>query len=217
MHYEILVEDQSGKALLDILVGKIIGPDHTVRFHFYKGIGPIPAICKPKTDSSKRILLDQLPRLLRGYGKTHANYSPSAPAAVIVVCDLDDRCLKEFRQELDAILAQCDPAPTTRFCLAIEEIEAWLLGDPEAILKAYPKAKKAVLSAYRYDSIVGTWEKLADAIHPGGSAELAKQKWYVTGAAKYRWATTIGPVMEVDHNHSPSFQYFRDKLRELAQ
>ena len=30
MHFEILVEDQSGKKALDILVPKIIGDNHTV-------------------------------------------------------------------------------------------------------------------------------------------------------------------------------------------
>ena len=29
MHFEILVEDQSGKKALDILIPKIIGDDHT--------------------------------------------------------------------------------------------------------------------------------------------------------------------------------------------
>jgi hypothetical protein len=31
MHFEILVEDQSGKKALDILVQKIVGNDHTFR------------------------------------------------------------------------------------------------------------------------------------------------------------------------------------------
>ena len=42
MHFEILVEDLSGKKALDILVPKIIGDDHSFRVHPYKGIGRIP-------------------------------------------------------------------------------------------------------------------------------------------------------------------------------
>lgn len=100
MHFEILVEDQSGKKALDILVPKIIGEGHTSFVHSYKGIGRIPKRFAASGDVSKRILLDQLPRLLRGYGKTFANYPTNSPAAVILVCDLDDKCLKAFRQEL---------------------------------------------------------------------------------------------------------------------
>ena len=129
MHFEVLVEDHSGKKALDILIPKIIGDQHSFEVHAYKGIGHIPKNLKSSTDASKRIFLDQLPKLLRGYGKTFAGYSPNYPAAVIVVCDLDTKCLKEFRQELFTVLNACNPKPETRFCIAIEEGEAWLLGE----------------------------------------------------------------------------------------
>ena len=66
MHLEILVEDQSGKKALDILVPKIIGDQHTFNVHPYKGIGRIPKNLAANRDVTKRVLLDQLPRLLRG-------------------------------------------------------------------------------------------------------------------------------------------------------
>ena len=72
MHFEILVEDQSGKKALNILVPKIIGNEHTFSIHPYKGIGRIPQNLGKNADASKRILLDQLPRLLRGYGNRYA-------------------------------------------------------------------------------------------------------------------------------------------------
>ncbi len=97
MHMEILVEDRSGKSALDILMPKIIGEAHTFRIHSYKGCGHLPKGLEGKTDPRKRILLDQLPRLLQGYGKACAGRSREPSVAVIVVCDLDNRCLKEFR------------------------------------------------------------------------------------------------------------------------
>ncbi len=42
MHFEILVEDLSGKKALDILVPKILGNTHSFVVHSYKGIGRIP-------------------------------------------------------------------------------------------------------------------------------------------------------------------------------
>ncbi len=216
MHFEILVEDQSGKKALDVLVPKIIGDGHTVKVIPYKGASRIPKNLKNTSDPSKRMLLDQLLRLLQGYGNTYASYGNDYIAAVIVVCDLDRRCLKEFRQELLAIYDSCHPKPETRFCIAIEEGEAWFLGDLQAVRTAYPKAKNNVLTAYVQDSICGTWEKLADAIYPGGSNHLRQQHWTTIGAEKSKWAEAITPKMDVENNQSVSFCYFRDKLRELA-
>ena len=218
MHFEILIEDQSGKTMLDILVPKIINqPPHTFKVKAYKGVGHIPKNLRSSTDPRKRILLDQLPRLLRGYGKTFAGYPPDYPAAVIVVCDLDDKCLKAFRQELLAVLDACNPKPETRFCIAIEEGEAWLLGDIPAIKAAYPNARNNVLSSYENDSICGTWERLADAVFSGGANGLKNKGWQTVGREKSVWAEEITPHMNVDNNASPSFCYFREKVRDLAQ
>ena len=73
-------------------------------------------------------------------------HTPNNPAAVVVVCDLDSKCLKKFRQEFFAVLNACNPKPETRFCIAIEEGEAWLLGDIPAVKKAYPQARDAIFS-----------------------------------------------------------------------
>ena len=77
-----------------------------------------------------------------------AGYPAGYHAAVILVCDLDDRCLKAFRRELFTVLSASNPKPETRFCIAMEEGEAWLLGDIPAIRAAYPKAKDDVLNRY---------------------------------------------------------------------
>ena len=165
---------------------------------------------------NRRILLDRLPKLLRGYGNAFAGYGRNYSAVVIVVCDLDDKCLKMFRDELFRLLCACVPHPTTRFCLAIEEGEAWFLGDIPSIKKAYPRAKDSILNAYVNDSICGTWEHLADALYPGGSQNLLEQGHQRIGTEKSTWAEKIAPNMDVENNHSPSFCYFREKLRELA-
>ena len=195
MHFEILVEDASGEKFLNIMVPKIIDvTKHTFNVVSYKGLGD---------------LLKSLPPLLKAYGKSWQNYE----AAVIVVCDLDKRCLKQFRQELLAVLNQCNPQPETRFCIAVEEGEAWLLGDIAAIKKAFPHAKNAVLDTYENDAICGTWEKLADAIHKGGVKQLKLEN---PGAAKCDWAEKIAPFMTIENNQSPSFNYFVKKLQEFA-
>lgn len=216
MHFEILVEDQSGKKALETLIPKIINVEHTFKIHSYKGIGRIPNNLVGSANASKRILLAQLPKLLRGYGNTFYSYPNEYSAAVILICDLDDKFLPEFRKELYAILNACNPKPETRFCIAIEEGEAWFLGDIPALKKAYPKAKDAVLNTYQNDSICGTWEKLADAVFPGGSHALSKKGWQAIGTEKSVWAEKIAPYMDVNNNASPSFCYFRNKILELT-
>lgn len=215
MHLEILVEDQSGKKMLDILLPKLVGNEHTFKVHSYKGLGRIPKNIQKSQDPSTRILLTHLPKILRGYGKTFKNYRDYFSAAVIVVVDLDDKCLKSFKAELLAILKCCNPQPQTRFCFAIEESEAWLLGDLKAIRLAYPQAKEKLLNTYEYDSICGTWEKLADTIYPGGSSHLKKQGWQSVGYSKSEWAEKITPHMNPEDNYSPSFHYFVNKIQLL--
>ena len=212
MHFEILVEDQSGKRMLDILIPKIIGNQHSFKAHAYQGIGRIPRNLTSSTDVRNRLLLNHLPRLLRVYGKRFANQ----PKAVILVCDLDDRCLKVFREELFAVLNACNPKPETRFCIAIEEGEAWLLGDITAIKVAYPNARDSVLNRYENDSICGTWELLADAVFQGGANRLRNEGWRSVGREKSAWAERIAPHMNVETNKSPSFCYLRTKIRELT-
>ncbi len=159
-------------------------------------------------DATKRILLDQLPKLLRGYGKT-----PGIDA-VVVVLDTDRRDCRAFLKELKGLARACTPLPTTMFRLAIEEMEAWYLGDRPALLEAYPRAKAVVLNGYVQDSTCDTWETLADAVYAGGSAAIKKKGWPLPGKPPRR--ARIGPRMVLDRNVSPSFCKFRDGLRSVG-
>ena len=215
MHIEILVEDLSGKKALEVLVPRIIADHVTFRIHSYRGVGRIPRHMKDAAEANKRILLTNLPKLLKGYGRTFQGYPPNYRAAVIFVCRLYDRSRIRFLAELNTILNACQVRPETHFCIAIEEGEAWLLGDVGAVKAAYPSADDFVLDSYVNDSICGTWEKLADAVYPGGAKALSRKGWQAVGAEKARWAEEIPPRMDVENNASPSFCYFRSELRSL--
>lgn len=213
MHIEILVEDRSGERLLTAVLPKLLGEQgnpHTWRVHGYKGIGRIPKNLNASRDPAKRILLDQLPKLLRGYGNT-----PGIDA-VVVVLDSDQRNCVDFLSELKALAASCKPAPKTLFRLAIEEMEAWYFGDRQALITAYPGAKAEVLQRYQQDSVCGTWELLADAIYPGGASVIKKSGWPLPGQVKHEWAEKIGPLLDPDRNRSPSFGKLREGLRRLV-
>lgn len=214
MHFEIFVEDSSGELLVSTLLPKILGENgacHTWHTHKYKGIGRLPKDLAPKTDANKRILLDHLPRLLRGLSK-----KPGVDW-IVVLMDTDGRDCARFLTELVDVAKECGVESKTLFRLAIEEIESWYFGDRVALLAAYPRAKLKILNAYRQDSICGTWEKLADATYSGGIAEIKRRGWPTSGALKHEWAGRIGPLLEPSRNSSPSFRKFRDGLHRISK
>lgn len=217
MHFEVLVEDASGKIALEAILPKILGRNgeaHSFRIIAYKGVGQLPKGLRDASEARHRILLARLPRLLRGYG--NSLQAMAETAAVVVVVDLDQRDCMQFKNELLALVAGCHPAPQVLFRIAIEELEAWFMGDQAAVVKAYPRARKAALENYVQDSVCGTWESLAEAIHEGGAKKLKKQGWPAPGKAKCDWAREIAPRMNVERNLSKSFQVFRDGMRRLV-
>ena len=213
MHIEILTEDSSGRRLLEHLLPKLIGQQgeqHTWRLHAYRGVGRIPAKLSPASDPAKRILLDQLPRLLRGYVRT-----PGVDA-VVVVLDADNRDCAAFLSELKTLAASCGASHLTLFRLAIEEVEAWYLGDRSVLVRAYPATKLRVLDNYIQDAVCGTWELLAEAVHPGGVHAIRQTGWPLAGQVKHEWADRIGPLLDPAVNESPSFGKLRDGMRRLT-
>ena len=214
MHLEVLIEDKSGTIAVDLLLEKILDSGKiacTWRTHAYKGIGRLPRNTQ-RSERRSHLLLNNLPRIMRGYGRSLTRNS-----AVLVVVDLDDRNCQSFKQDLLHVLHDCNPSPTALFRIAIEEIEAWLLGDAEAVKAAYPRAKWPVLNRYEPDSICGTWEVLADAVYPGGAAKLKNMGYPEVGRIKCEWAERITPHIELDRNRSKSFQVFRDGVLRLAE
>ncbi len=201
--------------MLEGILGRVVALPDTFRIIAYKGIGHIPHNLGAAVDAPKRILLNNLPRLLRGYGKAFNAYG-SGYAMVVIICDLDEKDQMAFERDLEYVLVSCSPKPDARFCLAIEEGEAWLLGDTQAVVTAYPNARRDVLDAYVKDSICGTWEILANAVFEGGEKALRKRGHQAIGKEKFKWAENISPHIRVERNESPSFLRFLDVVRPAA-
>ena len=211
MHFQFLIEDYSGAVLVEKIMSKIIKGDSldTYNCKSFKGIGGFTKKNTVKETHSGKLLND-LATYMRGFQRSLQGIE----ASLIIVLDNDDNDPEEFRNLLNSVadmnLIEMDHV----FCLAIEEVEAWLLGDESAIQKSYPNYKKNVLRDYVQDSICGTWEVLADVVYKGGIREIKKKKmsYMEIGKLKSEWTEKIGSHMTFEDNKSPSFRFFYDAI-----
>ncbi len=209
-YFAIYTEDESGYYLIQELMKKVKVESPGIMYDCYSYRG--------KTD-----LLKRLPSLFKGMDKALISSYGKENSALCIVIDSDNETPETLRNKLqteaDRHHLNCDYI----FSLAVEEMEAWLMGDRTAIKKAYPKASEKILNQYRQDSISGTWETLADAIYPGGYTKLIKDckasdaaEYRYVGSLKTEWAKKIGPYMNLDSNLSPSFNRFISAIRIRA-
>ncbi len=207
MHFQFLIEDQSSEELIKALMKKIIQENASVSFDSksFRGIGGFTKRNTVKETKTGKLLND-LATYLRGFNKSLQGIS----ATVVIVLDNDDRDTALFRSQLEQVVTENRITIDHVFCIAVEEVEAWLLGDKEALLRAYPRAKLQVLQFYTQDSICGTWELLADVVYFGGLKKLRRDlpSYREVGKIKAEWAKNIGIHMDLNHNESPSFAYF---------
>lgn len=213
MYFQFLIEDQSSAALIEEIMKKIESERADV-FHNCKHFGGIGGFTKKNTvkETKSGKLLNDLATYLRGFNKSLKGF----PAAVVVVLDNDCRDTEEFQEELQHVASQNMITIDHVFCIAVEEVEAWLLGDENALLMAYPKARLHIIRSYVQDSICGTWEVLADAIYPGGITKFNKDcpTYIEAGMCKSEWAREIGKLMDFAENKSPSFQNFMAEINK---
>ena len=173
----------------------------------FRGIGHLK---KPGSIQERKtgMLLNDLPAILRGMGKALQKMDH---AAIVIVMDNDRNDPEILMSELQNMAATQMVFADHEFCLAIKELEAWILGDEKAIEEAYPNYKKSALKDYEQDGICDTWEVLANAVYPGGLPALKKQaerSYAEIGKVKCEWADKIGSKMSLKWNKSPSYRHF---------
>lgn len=212
MHFQFLIEDYSGQICVEHVMEKLRGEGYQFTYDckFFKGIGGLKVGGKAgqvKTDK----LLNDLQIYLRGFDKS----LKWIEAAIVVVLDNDRRDTQAFREQLNAIAKRAELTVDHVFCIAVEEMEAWLLGDRIALQRAYADARMSMMRDYVQDSICGTWEILANVVYKGGVVQLKKDcpTYREIGTYKAEWADRIGAFLELDRNTSPSFQRFVGELR----
>lgn len=213
-YIEILVEDKSGSILLEQVMKKYVfdRDDISYNIHGFKGLGKLPRNLKDQTQVKTNRLLTDLPLYLSGINKSLQNMP--GKKAIFVVLDSDDQDCEKLKKDLVQMSQKLGLTVQVFFCIAIEEMEAWLLGDSMAIQKAFVAINRTALQKYVQDSIVGTWECLANVVYKGGVQKLKKMavSYFEIGQFKCECAEKIGQEMDIRKNESPSFNYFINKL-----
>lgn len=212
MYFHFLIEDQSSAILIELLMERMTSkrPDLTYRCTAFGGLGGFTKKNTVKETKTGKLLND-LATYLRGLNKSLSNFH----SVVVIVLDNDKNNTEEFQATLESVAQVNNITVDHVFCIAVEEVEAWLLGDRAALITAYPFAKLQVLNSYVQDSICGTWEVLADAVYPGGLVKLKRDcpTYREVGVCKCEWARKIGVHMEPEKNLSPSFQRFLFEIK----
>lgn len=176
-----------------------------------------PPAAEVRVFSGKANLLRNLPNRLRGY----AAYAEAQDLRILVLVDRDADDCRTLKANLEEVAAAAGLSTRAgsggalfRVCnrIAIEELEAWFVGDPDAVAAAYAGVPASFGNRAKFrrpDEVSGgTWEAL--------ERLLKKHRHHRGGLAKVRLAHDVAPRMDVSRNRSPSFRAFRSGLRELV-
>jgi hypothetical protein len=199
MTLHVLVEGPSERAFLDRWAPRLL-PGQNIRVHPHQGKGSLPIAVDSPPKSKTRGLLDQLPAKLRGL----AAALDSERDAVLVLLDADDDRVDALAGRIKAVVDHCAPRLRVGISVAVEETEAFYLGDLRALQRAYPAADLEAARAYAPDSICGTWELFGRVVGDGGGNKVA-------------WAEAMGPHVTTQpaQSRSPSFRDMIQKIHAL--
>lgn len=213
MRIEVLTEDRSGVPVMSALMPKLLAEtaqqaSFQVRPHRGKGYLPADLSRRPAKFASG--LLELLPAKCRAYEKS------GDVDILLVILDADHDDPGRLYRALETTVRRFAPSIGFVFGIAVEEMESWLLGDPDAVLAAYPDADRATMAAYRQDDVVGTWEVLCRAVYKEDAAAIIERGYPVVGQYKHEWAAAIAPHLRPERNSSPSFNRFRETFRRIV-
>jgi len=206
-HLEILVEEPSTTIVLQELLLKLIANRGTFCIRNF---------------GSKPQLLRALPDRLRGYAR-RIRQDTDLRIVVLVDEDRDRRGCRALKSELESIACDVGLSTKTRpkqdgsfdvvTRLAIEELEAWLLGDVEAIRAEYDRipASLAQRKGLRDPDAVtgGTCERVHRILKEYG--------YHQAYLPKTEFARRVVPYLDPERNRSRSFAVFRAGIEAILE
>ena len=159
----------------------------------------IKSICHIRPHQGKQDLRKALPKVIPSLSK-----QPNV--AIFIITDQDNKDCKTLKQEImQDFESNCHCLFAV--CIACQELEAWFLGDMQALDKAFLKFKP---TKYINKKMFRDVDSIAKP-----SKEL-KTIVSETTVSKVKNAKQIAPHMNMNNNTSASFQYFVDKLKAFS-
>jgi hypothetical protein len=200
MHLEFLLEEPSAEAFLQGFLPRILASEATWNLIKFQG---------------KLDLLSQLESRLRGYRA----WLPE-DWRIVVLVDGDRQDCKALKAKLDAAAASAGLRTKTQANggqfvvlnrVAVEELEAWFLGDVEGLRAAYPGVSPNLAKQQKFrdpDAIAGgTWETLEKVLQKAGH--------FRGGLGKIELSRTMARHIDPGRNRSRSFRCFMQGLESL--
>lgn len=202
MRVEFLVEEPSAKAALEQLLPRLL---------------PAGCLARVRAFEGWQDLLSDLPKLLQGYHRRILREG-EADLRVVVLLGGDGICTRR-KADLEARAAAAGLLTKTTAPLgqpfqvlnriAVQELEAWWLGDREAIMAAYPGVKLHHFKGLARDPDQPL--KPSEALW----SVLKQGRYFLSGKRKTQWATDISQHLDPARNTSASFRCFREGLAGL--
>lgn len=201
MHIEFLLEEPSAEAFLIDFMPKILPAETSCNFIQFQG----------KTD-----LLANLENRLKGY----RDWLPT-DWRIVVLIDADRQDCVKLKAALDLAAAKAglktkSKAGREAFVvlnrIAVEELEAWFLGDVDGLRSAYPGVPASLGSREKFrdpDAVAGgTWEALESVLQKAG--------YFPGGLGKIELARTMARHVNSGRNQSRSFRCFVEGINSLT-
>jgi hypothetical protein len=197
----VLVEGRSEQIFLERWAPRAFR-HHEFVVHPHQGKGSLPRAPDAQPSPRARGLLDLLPATLRAYA---ASLDPTREA-VLVLIDADSDDCRDLKQRVAAVAERAAPELRVVVRIAVEETEAFYLGDLAGLKQAFPSADLKRAREYANDSICGTAE-VFDAVVGDG------------GMNKVYWAERMGSTLTIQpsQNLSPSFRALHAGLNRLVE
>jgi Domain of unknown function (DUF4276) len=199
---EVLVEEPSAEAMLRTVIPRIVGDRAEFEIRVFQG--------KPD-------LVGKLPQRLAGYGR----WIQDSNTKVVILLDRDDDDCIALKRKIEGMasaagLSTRADAGSLQSALvltriAVEELEAWFLGDVPALREVYPRVSGSLGQQARFrdpDAVVDTWRALERLLNSHG--------YHKGGLRKVQNARDVAAHMNVEGNQSHSFVAFRDGLRSFV-
>ena len=182
---EFLVEEPSMKNFLNVILPKILPEGYHLNNN-----------CFIRDHQGKTHLQKEIPIKVRAY------QFYSVPVKVIIIHDQHSSECKELKITLEELVNINSNLP---FLVRIvcRELEAWYLGDMEAIEKAYPNFK-----ASRYKK----WAKFRNPDLCNAAYEI---KQLIPNFQKGMASKEISKHLNLDHNNSKSFNIFISGIKKF--